>query len=351
MSEQDKGVAITDVANQAGVSIATVSRVFNKPSLVRGGTVRKVMDIATMLNYQPDYRGRSLRSGKHWNIGILATVPVDEDPLYSQTMISNLVRFITVEGYGASVEYLILNKSSSNSGTVFPKLVSENKVDGILIVGYLDEPFLKDVARWNIPVCLLDNKCSLKNFYSVSINQGEGSREAVQYLAAFDRRKIGFVYGCLRYPGTRGRYDGFIEAVSELNIECKPEYMIKAEDETLHYRGGYYSTLKLLKQSPEINAIFYINDWYAIGGMAAIQSTGRRVPEDISVIGYDGSWMASGVVPSLTTVSERSAELCRSAVILLTRAVEKKLGSYSEEPNIIIRPRLIKRESCAALGK
>ena len=336
-----KPVSIRQVAELSGVSVSTVSKAFNGYTQVGKGTVKKVFLAAEKLGYKPDSRARSLRSGKHWNIGVLRSIPY-VDSFFSETMLSHLVYGITAEGYGVSFEHLSIGEGNK---LIRPDLISTNKVDGIVIIGHLDSEYLEQVSEWGLAVCLLDNSFEHTNFCSVSSDHASGNREAVQYLAALGHERIGYIHGTLDWPATRARYDGYVETIRELNLRFDPGYIVKVEGQQQNYRGAYRATLKLLSQSPDITAILYVNDWYAIGGLAAIGSLGKKVPEDINVIGFDNSWMSQDTDPALTTVSCEPELFCHTAALNLVRKVENK----PINSNMVIRSLLVKRDSCAVL--
>ena len=332
-------VTIADVARAAGASIATVSRVFNNHPHVSQTTADRVNQAMETLGYRPNAYSRSLRSGQTQTIGILRLSSAVGDELYWEVMSNNLVRCISAEGYGVAME----TYAEPVAGRVVkPELIAAKRVSALAIVGHLGAQELKQIEEWGVPVCLINNRYDGKGFYSSSLNDFSGSREAVQYLVALGRRNIAFVHGNLEWPGTNGRYRGYVETLRELGLAAKPEYLVKVPDTQQNYAGGFDATKQLLGLARPPDAIFYVNDWYAIGGLAAAQSLGRRIPDDLNIVGYDNSWMASQVVPQLTTVSLEAEEICHRAVAMLIRAVENK-------PDVIVhaqvRPRLLVRDS------
>ncbi|MFA5863201.1 MAG: LacI family DNA-binding transcriptional regulator [Phycisphaerae bacterium] len=337
-------VSISAVAEKAGASIATVSRVLNKHPYVNKVTADRILKIATELKYRPNSSGRSLRGGKHFNIGLLRARFAIPDQLYMETMFTNLVRYITLEGYGVSLEFL---KEETEKGYLScPEVVASRKVDGMVIIGHMDQKELEQASTWGIPICLINNKFVHPNFCSSSLDDYSGARDVVQYLAALGHERIGFVYGSLEWPGTRARHQGYIDTMADLGLEVNPHYLVKVDEHQQNYQGGYFATEKLLREVPDLTAIFYINDWYAIGGICAIKAYGKRIPEDISLVGFDNSWMGEEVLPRLTTVSMEAPEICREAASTLIRAVENKPVA---RPHVNIRPKLFIRDSCAPL--
>jgi LacI family transcriptional regulator len=340
-----KNSSITEVAQLAGKSVATVSRYFNNSDYVSKKTAEQIREVAERLNYRPDSRGRSLRSGKHWNLGIIVSIGTYHDAQYNERMVSYLSRWITNHEYGVSLEFLERGKGNKLE---MPALLASNKVDGIVVIGHLDPKELKQVSSWDKTTCLIENRFDAAGFSSACLAHKEGSAEAASYLVSLGHKKIGYVHGSLEWPSTNGRFEGYKSVLKSSGIGFNPDYVIQVDDARQDYRGGYDATLALLKKYPEITAIMYVNDWYAVGGLAAVQSIGRRVPEDISIVGNDDHWMASEVTPQLTTVSVEMDELCRLSVELLLRAIE---ANSVTQANVIVRPQLVVRKSCISVDR
>lgn len=339
-----KSSSITQVAQLSGTSVATVSRVFNNSNYVSKEIAERIKEIARQLNYSPDSRGRSLRSGKHWNIGIIVAHGKYCDSQFNERMISYLVRWITNNDYGVSLEFLERGKSSKLEK---PVLLTSNKVDGLVVIGHLDQKELEQIAHWGKAVCLIENRFESPGFSSVNLSHKEGSIEAISYLVSLGHTHIGYIHGSLEWPSTHGRFEGYKAGIAANGIAFNPDYVVQVDEQQQNYHGGYSATQTLLKKSPEITAILYVNDWYTIGGLAAVQAMGRNVPDDISLIGYDDHWMASEVVPSLTTISAEMDELCRSGVELLLRAIESNSQTQS---NALVWPHLVVRKSCGPVA-
>ncbi|CAN5777982.1 LacI family DNA-binding transcriptional regulator [soil metagenome] len=327
------------VAELAGTSVATVSRVINGHPHISEQIRERVEQAIEKTNYRPSAMGRALRSGKCRTLGILRSPDAAQDKLYAEVITSHLVRSVTAEGYGVAAEFI----STSEDGNLnIPDVVQSKRVDGVFIVGHLDDRMLDQSKDWGIPVCLLNNRSSSPGFYSCCLDDYAGSREATQHLVALGRSRIAFVHGSLAWPSTAGRRQGFLDAMAELGRDVRPTELIKVDDGDQNYRGGYLATEFLLKQSPDLDAIFYVNDWFAIGGISAARAAGKAIPEDLSIVGYDDSWMAPQTLPTLTSVSLEPEEICRGAAMVLVRAVERRPEVITD---ILVRPKLVIRES------
>jgi len=330
-----------DVAKEAGTSVASVSRVLNGVSGVGSGVIGRVKEAARKLDYYPDYQGRSLRSGKRRNIALLRSSGSLTDELYSERFAGEIARAITAEGYGVSTEFLLPFK---NKILPVPDVIKGRRSDGLIIVGHLVEDALAEVGSWGLPVCLINNQYDKEGFISVGVDDHAGVCDAVRFLAAQGHRRIGFVHGTLEWPSTHARHKGYLDAMRELNLPVKPEYIVQVADDRQNYSGGYEGTKKLLHDTPDLDAILYLNDWYAVGGLCAAKELGRRIPEDLSLMGFDGHWLTKGTVPVLATMNMVATKISRRAAELIIRIIEDR---PLVEANIMVRPELIKGESTA----
>ncbi len=338
-----KRPSIRDIAKLASVSPATVSRVFNNHPLVKKSTAEKILGIAEKLNYRPNTHGRVLRSGHCRSIGILLA-PVSKDFLYSEVVTNNLTWFITNENYAARLEFMSISPEGIIST---PGCVQSREVDGLIIVGHTEQQWLEKMRHWGVPICLANGcKFDHNGFYSVTSDFYRGASDAVQYLAALGRRKIAFVHGTLKWPSALARYKGYVDTVKKLHLECPPEYIFTVNEDQQNYQGGYVATMQLLEKHPELDAIFYINDWYAVGGICATKSLGRKIPEDLNLMGYDNTWIAQDVYPGLTTINLQVEEICHRAIEMLIRAIEKRPEIVK---TAIIPPKLVVRETTSPI--
>ncbi len=338
--------SIEDVAKLAGVSCASVSRVVNRLGNVSSKMEERVRRAIEELHYRPNSYSRTLRSGKTNTVAIYRTSLAQKDELYSETLIQKLTSQLSSQNYRVVLE--LLRSQPDGRHTLDGENGPNREVDGICVVGHTDQADLEVMSRWDLPVCLLNLTFDHPNFISVSLADSAGSAEAVQYLFALGRRKIAFVYGNLQWPGPRGRLEGYREAHRKFAVPMQPEFLVQVDLDEQNYTGGFHAVEKLLQLPDRPDAILFVNDWYAVGGLAALRQHGVRVPEEISIIGFDDSWLAPQVLPPLSTISLEPEELCSVAVEALLKKIEQRPLLRSE---YLIRPRLMVRQSCSPLHR
>ena len=339
----NREASIEDVAELAGVSCASVSRVINHQGNVSPQMEEKVWNAIEKLHFRPNPFSQTLRSGKTNTVAIYQTFHGQKDDLYSEGLIQKLTRFLSQQKYRVILE--LLTPLPNGLHALDPVTGPNRQVDGICVVGHLETGDLETMAAWDLPVCLLNFTFDNPNFLSVNLADDVGSEEAVQYLIALGRRRLAFVYGNLQWLGPKRRLEGFLAAHRRFGLEVNPEFLVQVDFSEQNYTGGYRAVEKLLALPERPDAILFINDWYAVGGLAALQKHGVAVPEEISLVGFDNSWLASQVVPQLTSVSLEPDELCSLAVDALIRRIENRPLLRPLAP---IRPRLVIRDSCAA---
>ena len=342
-SSAKQEASIEDVARLAGVSCASVSRVINHLGNVSPQMEKKVWSAVEELHFRPNPFSRTLRSGKTNTIAIYQTFHGQKDDLYGEGLIQKLTSFLSQQKYRVILE--LLNSLPNGLHVLDPVAGPNRQVDGICIVGHLETGDLEYMATWNLPICLLNFAFDNPNFLSVNLADDIGSEEAVQYLIALGRRRLAFVYGNLQWLGPRRRLEGFLAAHRKFGIEPDPDFLVQVDFSEQNYIGGFHAVEKLLALPERPDAILFINDWYAVGGLAALQKNGIAVPEEISLIGFDNSWLANQVIPALTSVSLEPDELCSLAVDALIRRIENRPLLRPLTP---VRPRLVIRDSCVA---
>lgn len=307
---------IRDVARLAGVGIGTVSRVLNNHPGVREETRRKVLAAMEALNYRPNPHARRLSSGRTLTIGVIV-------PFITNPSVVERLRGITVGLEGTEYDLVVYNVESPESKTRhFREMPFRDRVDGVIIISLT--PTDEDVARFRrakIPVVLVDAIHSDLPF--VAVKDIEGGRMATTHLIELGHRRIAFLGD--PYPNPFGftasyhRYLGYAQALAEAGIPLSPELVATGE----HSRQTAYTlAMSLLLRAPRPTAIFAASDTQAVGVLAAAHELGLRVPEDLSVVGYDDLEIAAHL--GLTTVHQPLFESGHEAARLLLAILEGK---------------------------
>ncbi len=334
---------LQDVADLAGVSIGTASHALNNKVSVSTETRERVQQAAAKLGYQLPPRAPLSSDTRLSTIGILIKRHTEQDtpidPFYSALL--NGVEQACQRRH-LSLMYASIEVDGELRAQKWPPLWNEQKADGWLILGVLlkdSPPFPRDHLS---PAIVLVDAYAEQPYDMISIDNAHGAYTAVSYLIRQGHRQIGLIGSWTNgYPGIDQRRQAYLKALADYGIT--QSYI---EDGGLNSILGYTTTLQLLQRSPEITAIFACNDDSALGVLRAAYELGRRVPEDLSVIGFDNLRAAAESVPPLTTMNVDK--------LLMGELAVQQLINRCEYPNrapitILVRTELIRRQSVRCL--
>jgi LacI family transcriptional regulator len=338
-----------DIARVCGVSLSTVSLVLNdKPGLPQDTRV-KVLNTARELGYEihtsPLILPRPSRLG---TIGMLIKRSIgDPTPPSSNIFFSHVIAGIEAgcRLENISLLYGTLPVDENNNSLEIPRLVQDPRVDGLLLVGnYIDEPLNEAIKQRGIPVVLADAYACTNEYDAVNIDNMAGAYTAVKYLVDKGHREIAFL-GSL--PNSRVSFSyrrkGYQQALKDFGIE-----QAYYGDCAHNNREAIIATsCRLLVDNPQITAIFGCNDEVSIIAMHGVLKAGKRVPDDISIVGFDNNTNAENTIPPLTTMNVDKVSIGRLAVqMIINRAENPEQGHIST----IVHPNLVERKSVRDLS-
>jgi len=333
-------ITIKDIAKLANVSQSTVSKALNDRPDVGSETKEHILKIAEQHNFLPNASGKALKMKLTENIGVIFRR--DDNPLSSNPFYSRVLEGIEAEL--AFNDYnLVLHLVPEHKIPVLPKMVRERQVDAVVLVGIKHEAFVRQLQQAHVPVILVDPKTEISNCSQVLIDNENGAFLATQHLIESGHERIGFISGELSRWSFKQRLDGYLKALRYHNLSVEEE-LIKAGG----LEAGYELTKSLLMLPHRPTAIFSANDINAIYGYKAINEFGLKIPEDISVAGFDDIDLSKMAIPPLTTVRVYKEELGSVAVRNLRQLLQDKNTGYT---TTIIPVRFIKRESVRNLKK
>ncbi|MFS0702273.1 LacI family DNA-binding transcriptional regulator [Cellulomonas sp. 179-A 4D5 NHS] len=331
--EIQRRLTISDVARQAGVSVATVSKVINERYGVSAETASRVQAVIAELGYESSLVARSLRSHQKNVIGILVA---DFEP-FSTELLKGAAHAIRGSGY----EIVAYSASGAAEELVGWERRYLSRLSGTLIDGaVLVTPTVVD-ARYGTPVVAVDPHTGRSGMPTVDSDNLKGAMLATEHLLGLGHRRIGFLGGRLDLESARLREEGYRNALEAAGVEVDPE-LIRV--------GGYrpesaeQPARELLALDDPPTAIFAANDLSAIRTMQVAQGLGLRVPEDLSVIGFDNVPESALAVPQLTTVAQPIQEMGYQAVRMLIDLVE---GRSPAQTHVSLPTELVERQSCA----
>ena len=325
-------VTIRDVAAKAGVSVATVSRVFNQKGPIREDTIRRVMDVASAMQYVPHAGARSLSTRSTRTIGVLL-------PDLHGEFFSEVIRGVDVAARQRGYHILVSGSHSDAEEMSAMLRALRGRVDGLIVMS--PDLGLGSISRAlapDTPVALLN--CAASGRRTIRIDNFNGAHAMTDHLLALGHRRIAFITGPERNADAAERRRGYREAVESRSAEAIEIAGDFIED------SGHRAVPRILGMSPRPTAIFAANDAMAIGALRALREAQVRVPEDLSLAGFDDVPIARYLTPPLTTVRVEIAEMGRRAVDYLVNTLET--GSDGSRKHDLIAATLVVRESCGA---
>jgi DNA-binding LacI/PurR family transcriptional regulator len=324
-------VSIKDIAKRAGVSHSTVSRALADHPLIPEPTRRRIQRLARRLHYAPNAIARGLVMQRTRAIGVIVTSIADP-------FVAEVVRGI--EQVAGDERYRVFLGTSHNDPVREVNLVKamrEWRVDGVIVassrVGSLYKPMLKEIG---VPIVLINNQQARAFIHSVSVNDVQGSQLATEHLISLGHRAIAHIGGPAEHLATRNRFAGYRRALLKAGIKYSTSLVAQGYGKT----EVLDQITALLLHTPCPTAIFCYNDMTAIGALSALKQKGVRIPQDISIVGYDDISFAQYVDPPLTTIRQPKDEMGQLAARMLLDLVDGK-----QVENIVLSGELVVRRS------
>ncbi len=314
-----KTAKMKDVADLAGVSIKTVSRVLNNEPHVQEKLRRKVRDAAQTLDYVPSQSARSLRGSRSYNINLVCHMAGSN---YVNSIQFGAVIACQELGYQLSISLLenLTSKSIADIRAAFDVLVRRNRPDGVVLLApYANDEKIGFVLNdLGIPVVRVGPVDLQTKGIMVEIDDYQAAIEVVRHLADLGHKRIGFVRGSEDQRATHVRHSGFTVAMEAAGLELHEDLVRPG---AFDFSSGYEAGLHFLSLEDRPTAIFSSNDDMAAGLIAAFIEAGLKVPEDMSVVGFDDADIATRMRPFLTTVRQPLSDLGGTAVSELVKSL------------------------------
>ena len=326
-------MTIKDLAAQTGYSVGTISRALNNQPNVSQKARSAILRAAAESGFQLNTNAKQLKQ-QHSNT-ILVVVKGIFNDLFSSLVVA-LQANITEPSYPLVVDYL---DEGDNEVLRAVQLCIEKKPRGILFLGGNRENFLADFDKIKVPCVLVTNDAEglpFANLSSVALDNVEASRMAVEHLIGKGHRKIALVGGFRDHSDTVAqRYQGCMEAFREhgLDFDAEQDY----EAVRFSFAGGYQGAKNLLDRGRDFTAIFAMSDVMAIGAIRALRDAGKAVPEDVSVVGFDGLPIGAYTIPKLTSVTQPVQELAERSIRILLENIEGKRNPRYETVTVELR--------------
>lgn len=337
-------VSLKDISKACGVSIATVSKALNDHSDISKETKERVREIADKLGYHPNAAAQALKTNRSNNIGVLfvdeANSGLTHD--YFSHVLDSFKKKAEQEGF--DITFINGDRSRTNKMSYLSHAIYRG-FDGVVIACVeFSDPEVDELIKSNIPVVTIDH--TFYNRIAIVSDNIKGIRDLVTYIYEQGHRKIAYVHGLENTAVTQSRLTSFYNTLQDLGVPVRDEYMVASP-----YRNtekAFEATTRLLELPNPPTCIMYSDDFAAFGGINAIRQKGLRIPEDISVAGYDGIELARRISPLMTTIVQDTDKIGRVAASKLIDLINNPKGTLIEQ--IVVEGTLEKGESVANIN-
>ncbi len=334
----EKQVNLRELAEHLGLSVATVSLVMNRSPAAKSipqHTQTRVRAAARELNYRPNVMARMLRQRRSFTIGVI--VPEISEG-YGALVLSGIEDHLLQEGY---FYFVVSHRHRDDLIEEYPRLLQQRAVEGLILV---DTPCKQTIP---VPIVAVSGHKHLSGVTNISLNHSRAAHLALQHLSNLGHRKIAFMKGQAFSSDTEVRYKAVHAAAQVLGFELPDELTVQLEGDSPTPQPGYDLTCKLLRSAPHFTALIAFNDISALGAIRALREAGKRVPEDVSVIGFDDIQSAAFQNPGLTTIRQPLRQMGMTAAETLVRRINAPKNSDYPK-NIVVEPELMVRGTTAA---
>jgi LacI family transcriptional regulator len=328
---------IKDVAREASVTVATVSRVFNGSGPVSQDTRERVEEVAARLCYAPHGVARSLITSRTSTIGALL-------PDLFGEFFSEVIRGMDQAAQRSGFHLLVSSSHDAKAEVEAAMRAMRGRVDGLIAMSpHLDAASIVANVPGTLPIVLLNCAITGDDFDALTIENRRGALQMVRHLLGLGHRRIAIITGAEGNVDAAERLRGYRRAMREAGIAVPNEWELPGD---FTESSGYRAVEALVALSPRPTAVFAANDAMAVGAMSALRAAGLRVPDDVAVTGFDDIPLARYMSPPLTSVHVAIAELGAGAVEMLVHAVENKNAHQRRHQRLPTT--LVVRESCGA---
>jgi LacI family transcriptional regulator len=327
-------ITIRDVAQQAQVSVTTVSHVINGTRFVSDDARARVQAAIAALNYVPSAVARSLKSNRTHTVGMM--IPNNSNPYFAE-----IIRGIEDACFAAGFNVILCNSDDDpHKQATYVRLLSEKQVDGLIVLSSGGDPELLDTLRTaNMPLVVVDREIDDLVADLVEVNHEAGARMATEHLLWLGHRRIACIAGPEALSPARQRVQGYRRALEAAGLPFDERRVSRGG---FTPEGGHQAMQALLAQRPRPTAVFASNDLMAIGALCAAAQAGLRVPQDVSVVGFDDIALAAYGNPPLTTIAQPKQKTGELAARLLMQRIAGPGRALQRE---ILQPTLCLRQS------
>ncbi|MFJ4897087.1 MULTISPECIES: LacI family DNA-binding transcriptional regulator [unclassified Streptomyces] len=329
---------LEEVAARAGVGRGTASRVINGSPRVSARTREAVEAAVAELGYVPNRAARALAGNRTDAIALV--VPESESRFFAEPYFSDIVRGVGAALADTEMQLLLTLVGGDRERRRLAQYLTAHRVDGVLLVSvHADDPLPDLLEQLGMPAVMNGRRSAAEPLPSVDSDNFEGARGAVQHLVSRGRRSIATITGRLDVYASQGRLDGYRKALADAGLEPDERLIAPAD---FSEEGGVRAMRELLARRPDVDAVFAASDLMAAGARQVLREAGRRIPDDVALIGFDDSAVARHMDPALTSVRQPIEEMGRTMTRVLLGLIA---GESDERPQIVLPTELVVRDS------
>ncbi|OAB45601.1 LacI family DNA-binding transcriptional regulator [Paenibacillus antarcticus] len=332
---------IYDIAKKTGYSPTTVSKVFNNYTDVKDQTRQTILQAAKELGYWPNAHARTLTTKKSWTIGVLFVESSGigmQHPFFS-AVIESFKQVAVAKGYAL----MFISKDVGGKQSGYLENCKIRGVDGVVVIlSDYEDPYFKELLDSDIPCVVLDYETS--QAHTLYSDNFEGSLLAVEYLYSLGHRKIAHISGGINTFAGSKRVQGYELAMTRLNLETKESYIVDSAYYSIE--SGYAAMMQILDLQERPTAVFVAGDHLALGAMRAARERGLRIPNDLSIVGFDNIELSQYITPALTTIAQDTALMGSKAADILIQSIDDPSQVLE---SVVLPVRLIVRDSCSSV--
>jgi LacI family transcriptional regulator len=333
-------LTLEDVARISGYSRSTVSRVINGDPNVNENTRRKILEVVQQLNFQPNLAARSLAAGHTRVLGLV--IPRGVGIIFTDPFFPQLIQGVSSACTALDYSVMLWLAEPDYERRTARRILYNGLVDGVIVASQLmDDPIITSLEETSLPFILVGRHPSNTRVNYIDVDNRTASRDAVLHLLHLGRRRVATITGPRNMISGLDRYLGYKDALTERGLALKPELVAEGD---FSDESGYLSMQTLFEAQPD--AVFAHSDIMAVGALRALHEAGKRVPEDVAVIGFDDLPIAAQSNPPLTTVLQPTARVG----ILAAETLIDIIDHPETQPRRILLPtELVIRASCGAV--
>lgn len=336
-------MTIKDIAKESGYAVGTVSRVLNKQPGVSEKARKAIMEVVERYQFSLNNNAKYLKQTH--NNGMAIIVKGTNNMLFAG-LVERFQGLIKEKGYDCSIYYV---REEDQEVEQALQICRDRQPMGLFFLGSNKENFREKFEYVDVPCVMVTNSAeglSFENLSSVCIDDRDAAKKAVEYLIRLGHTKIGVLGGEMDHSNpAKARYEGCIEAFRENNIRFNPKTQYVCAHFTIE--SGYNAMISLLNKSSNLTAVFAMSDVMALGAIRAIKDFGLRVPEDVSVVGFDGIELGQYLVPRLTTIQQPGGDIAERCVEIMLSCITEKSSSVRKQAPFV----LVEGESTRSIYK